>query len=134
MTKIIHTRLSSVIKKKYDLPTSKKVTISYNSSNDGSNIICNSDNSVITLVCKTQTQVVEATQDIEGYLATSEALIEEVADLDGKTANDLDKTPVTEVTVGGNSSREEPIITTTLPSSSKKKRRDDSCEMNLPKI
>ena len=87
---MVHTRLSSVDLKIFDLPTSKKVTISNNSSNDSSNIV-NSNNSVVTIVCETQTQVVEATQDAKGYLGTSEASTEEVADLNGKTLNELEK-------------------------------------------
>ena len=87
---MVYTRLYPVKMKKYDLSTNKNVSISNSNCDDCSNIV-NSDNSVVTIVCETQTQVVEATQDTKGYLGTSEALSEEVADLDGKTANELEK-------------------------------------------
>ena len=40
------------------------------------------------IVCETQTQVVEATQDIQVSFAASEAPTEEVVDLGDKTANE----------------------------------------------
>ena len=87
---MVHTRLSSVKKKKYNFTTSKIVRNSNNGSNYDSNIV-NSDNSVITIVSETETQVAKATQDVERYFATSEALTEGVANLGCKMANELEK-------------------------------------------
>ena len=87
---MVHTRLSSVKKKKYVLPTSDNITNINNGSNDDSTNTINTDSS-IKIVHETQTQVVEATQDAQVYIGASEAPTDELADLGDKTANELEK-------------------------------------------
>ena len=129
---MVHTQFSTVKKKKYVLPTSNNITNINNDSNDDSLNIVNTDSS-IKVVLETQTQVVEATQNVAGYLATSEELREGLANLDDKMTDELEKTPVTDFTSGEKSSDENQNITTTPPSS-KSKGSVDSCGIELPEI
>ena len=109
---MVHTRQSTVKKKKYILPTNNNLN-NINSNNDEvSNLVNGTDS--ITVVPETQTQIVDVARGPEVSFGAPETPTKDAAGLCGKTAADeLEKTPVTEITTGEKSSQETSNITMT---------------------
>ena len=109
---MVHTRLSTVKKNKYILPTNSNLCNNTNDNDDVSNSVNSYSNDI-------------------GIVPELETPTEDVVDLGKITTTELEKTPTTSVTHGENIPNETPSINTTPPSL-ERKAWIDSCGMPFP--
>ena len=110
---MVHTRQSTMKRKKYVLPTINNLNNTNINNNEVSNLVNGTTDSII--VPETQTQAAVASKAPKVSFRAPETPTKGTANLRDKIAVDeLEKTPVTEITTGEKSSQETLNITMTL--------------------